>query len=117
MRGALARGVVAAALLAGACSVNEATSNAGNMDAPAQRACQDAQGLVQARSSGRMSARQLRAQAEQIYNEAQASANPIIQARAVAVFTDATLMAEGDEGRTFDADLAAMSQACSRSGG
>lgn len=93
-----------------ACSVNSATSNVATMDAGATKACADLRDLAAHRAG--LSARDLRDRIGQMFTDAQASANPIIQARAVALYTDATYLAEGAEPGSFKADLAAMESAC-----
>jgi hypothetical protein len=105
-----------AVLVAGACSVNEATSNVGTLDAPAVRACRTVRAVIQARAAGGIAAGELRAQLAAAYEDAQASANPVLRARAVALFADATEIASGGEGHSISTDLAAMDRTCSGSG-
>ncbi len=104
--------MVALAIVLGtaACSVNAATSNVATMDAGATKACADLRDLAGHRAG--LSARDLRDRIGQMYTDAKASANPVIQARAVALYTDATYLAEGAEPGSFKADLAAMESAC-----
>jgi hypothetical protein len=52
-----------------------------------------------------------------INTEAQSSTNPLIRARAVALFADVTVMATGGDPGRLDADLAAMNQVCTGGGG
>jgi hypothetical protein len=104
---------VVGALAVGACSAGQATSNVATMDAPALQACRDLREVVQARAAGSLRPADLRARLGQVYNEAASSVNPIIKARAVAVFADATEIASGGEGTSLSSDLAAMLQACS----
>ena len=111
MRGLLC--TVAVALLVAACSASQATSNVATLDAPALQACRDLRDVIQARAAGGLRAADLRSRLGQVYNEAAASVNPIIKARAVAVFADATEIASGGEGRSLTADMAAMLQTCS----
>ena len=113
MRGLLCAVAVAAALLVAACSASQATSNVATLDAPALQACRDLRAVIQARAAGGLRAADLRSRLSQVYNEAAASVNPIIKARAVAVFADATEIASGGEGRSLTADMAAMLQTCS----
>src|SRR5438094_751099 len=81
--------VLLPALLAAAgCSANQATSNVATMDSAAAKACSELSQLRQERVS--LSARELRDRVGQIYTDASASANPIIKARAVVLYTDAT---------------------------
>jgi hypothetical protein len=115
MRKALVGFTLCAALLAGACSTREATSNVA-LDPPAVKACREVRAVIQARAAGGIAAGELRAQLAAAYNDAQASANPIIRVRAVALFADATEMASGDEGHSIGFDLAAMDRTCSGGG-
>jgi nitrous oxidase accessory protein NosD len=108
---------VSAVLLLGACSVNQATSNVGNMDGPAVQACGALKAVIQARAAGGLAPTELRAQLGNVYSLAANSANPIIKARALALFADATAIASGDEGQSLNSDLSAMDQACSGGGG
>jgi hypothetical protein len=103
----------AVALSAAACSVDDATSNVATLDASAVKACTELRDLG-ARAST-LSAREIRDRIGQVYADAQKSANPVLQARAVALYTDATYLAEGAPPGSFHADLAAMEAAC-RSG-
>jgi hypothetical protein len=116
MRRSLAGLAVAVALVSAACSVNQATSNVGTLDAPAKQACGDLKAVIQARSTGLLDAPELQGELAQVYASASTSVNPIIRARAVAVFADATQIASGGEGRSLDADLAALNQICSNGG-
>jgi hypothetical protein len=116
MRKFLTGTAVVIALVMSACSANQATSNVGTMDDGAKRACADLRAVIQARSGGLLDARELQGEVAQVYAEASSSANPIIRARAVALFADATQMVSGAEGTSLDADLAAMDQACSGAG-
>jgi hypothetical protein len=97
-------------LAASACSVDDATSHVATMDSAGTKACSELQALGPQAST--LSARDLRDRIGQIYADAQRSSNPILQARAVALFTDATYLAEGAPPGTFHADLAAMEGAC-----
>jgi hypothetical protein len=72
--------------------------------------------VIQARSTGLLDARELQGELGQVYAAASTSVNPIIRARAVALLADATQIASGGEGRSLDADLAALSQVCSSAG-
>jgi hypothetical protein len=103
--------VVTFVLVAAGCSANQATSNVATMDAAATKACSELRQLRQDRGS--LSARELRDRVGQIYTDASASANPVIKARAVALYTDATYLAEGAGPQpSFQDDVAAMRQAC-----
>jgi len=104
---------VAASLSVSACSVGQATSNVATLDAPALQACRDLRDVIQARAAGGLRPADLRSRLSQVYNEAAASVNPIIKAKAVALFADATEIASGGEGRSLTADLASMLQTCS----
>jgi protein-disulfide isomerase len=108
MRAAL----LALALAAAACSAGAATNNVATMDSPAKQACADLRALIQARSAGGLSATELRTRLGKVYDEASTSANPIIKARAVALFVDATELATGAESSSLAADLAAMNTTC-----
>ena len=105
-------GLVAAIALAAACSANGATANVATMDDAARRACADLQAVVKARALGTLDARSLLGELTQVSVEASTSANPIIRTRAVALLADANEMVSGGEGRSLDADLAAMSATC-----
>ena len=96
-----------------ACSANDATSNVANLDAPAARACQAVRAVIRGRAAGAVTPADLRARLQAAYNEAQTSANPVIRARAVALFTDATEIATGGTGQSLGADLTAMDRSCS----
>jgi hypothetical protein len=100
-------------LLGGACSAGEATSNVGTLDAPAVRACEEVRTVIQARATSGIAPEELRARLAAAYGDAQASANPIIRTRAVALFADATEIASGGEGHSIASDLAAMDRTCS----
>ena len=102
-----------ASLLGGACSTSEAMSNVGTLDGPAVRACDEVRTVIQARATGGLAPGDLRARLAMAYSEAQASTNPIIRTRAVALFADATEIASGGEGHSIASDLAAMNRTCS----
>lgn len=104
-----------ASLLGGACSASDATSNVGTLDAPAVRACDEVRTVIQARAAGAIAPEDLRARLALAYSEAQASTNPIIRTRAVALFADATEIASGGEGHSIASDLMAMDRTCSGS--
>jgi hypothetical protein len=117
MRRSLYAAALASVLvLAGACSVNQATSNVGTLDQPARQACGDLKAVIQARSTGILDARELQGEIAQVYAEASTSVNPIMRARAVALFTDATQLAAGGEAGSLDRDLQAMDQLCAGAG-
>jgi hypothetical protein len=99
-------------ILSGGCSTGDATSNVGTLDAPALQACSQVQALVQARSARAMAPRDLRTKVAQIYAAAGTSANPIIRAKAVALFADATQLASGGESSSLESDLTSLSQTC-----
>lgn len=107
---------ICASLLGGACSASEATSNVGVLDPPAVRACDQVRAVIEARATGGIAPGDLSARLGAAYGDAQASANPIIRARAVALFADASEIASGGEGRSIASDLAAMDRACSGGG-
>jgi hypothetical protein len=116
MRRILCGLALAIALVPAGCSVNQATSNVGTLDLHAKQACRDLTAVIQARSTGLLDARELQGELAQVYASASASVNPIMRARAVAVLADATQIASGGEGRSLDADLAALNQLCSNAG-
>src|SRR5262245_8340801 len=108
MRRIVLVGIVA--LAATACSLGSATSNVGTADTAATKACSDLRQLAHDRPG--LSPREVLDRVGQINADAQASANPVIQARAVALYTDAESVAEGADPSSMSADLAAMKQAC-----
>lgn len=109
--------LVLVAVLSGAsCSKSAMTSGAAAMDTPANRACTGVKQLVQARAAGALSASDLRARASAINEDAQKSENPLIRARAVALFTAATVAVTGGQAPYIDADLAALNNLCSGGG-
>jgi hypothetical protein len=108
---------LAAALLASGCSVATATDNVGTFDGPARQACADAQALAQALSFGTVPPSDLRARASRIYQEAEASSNPILTARAVTLYADATSAAVGGQGVHVRADLQALAHMCEGANG
>lgn len=111
-------GVVVALLasLAAACSKSDLTSGAAAIDDPASRVCTAVEQLVQARASGTLTPAELRTQAGAINDDAQASENPLIRARAVALFAHATVVAAGGAAPGLDAELAALNNLCAGGG-
>lgn len=111
-------GVIVALLaaLAAACSKSDLSSGAGAIDGPANRVCTAVKQLVQARATGTLTPAQLRTQAGAINDDAQTSENPLIRARAVALFAEATVVAAGGTAPNLDADLAALSNLCAGGG-
>lgn len=107
---------LAAALGGAACSQSAQTGGITSMDPSATRACAGLTQVLQDRAVGALSAVDLRSRISAIYSDAQTSTNPLIRARAVALFADATVMVAGGEGARLDADMAAMNQVCNRSG-
>lgn len=107
---------VLAALAGTACSKSALTSGAAAIDAPATRACTGVERLMQARATGTLSASDLRARVSAIHNDAQTSENPLIRARAVALFAGVTVQAAGGVAPSLDADLAALSSLCAGGG-
>jgi hypothetical protein len=87
------------------------------MDPSATRACTGLTQVLRDRAAGTLSAVDLRNRVSAIYSDAQTSNNPLIRARAVALFADATVMVTGGEAGRLDSDLAAMNQVCTGSGG
>ena len=96
--------------------MNQATSNVATLDPAARQACGNLKAIIQARSTGILDPRELQGEIAQVYAEASTSVNPIIRARAVALFADATQLAAGGQGGSLDADLAAMNQVCAGAG-
>ena len=105
------------ATLAGAgCSKSSLTSGAAAMDAPANRACNGVTQLIQAREAGTLSPSDLRARAGAIQEDAQASENPLIRARAVALHAAATVAVAGGQAPNIDVGLAALNNLCAGGG-
>lgn len=102
--------LVLTAATAVACSVGDATSNVATMDASARKACSELRDLGARASS--LSAGEIRDRVGQVFADAQESSNPVLQARAVALYTDATYLAQGAQPGTFHSDLAAMEAEC-----
>lgn len=103
---------LAAVLLVSGCSAGAASGGAAVADQGAERACAGLQELVAALTARTLGAAELRAKLGQVYNDALTSANPIVRARAVALFADATTMTTGGQAPTLSADLQAMTDAC-----
>jgi hypothetical protein len=104
--------------LAGAsCSQSAKTGGITTMDPPATRACAGLTVVLRDRAAGALSPADLRSRVADINTEAQSSTNPLIRARAVALFADVTVMLTGGDAGRLDADLAAMNQVCVASGG
>ena len=101
---------LAAALGMTGCSAGTATDNVATMDTAAKKACDELRQVGREQAS--LSPRDLRARVGQINDDAEASSNPIIRARAVALYTDATLMVEGGEPGSFNTDLAQFEKTC-----
>jgi hypothetical protein len=110
-------GAIVVALLLSACSVSAATDHVGTLDAHARQACADARAFAQELSAGSVSPAQVRERAGQIYQEAQASSNPILAAKAVALYADGTSAMMGGEGTHFRSDLEALTRTCGSVGG
>lgn len=107
---------VLAALVGSACSKSGLTSGAAAIDTPANRVCTQVKQLVEARASGTLSANDLRTKVSAIHNDAQTSDNPLIRARAVALYADATVEATGGLASNLDANLAALTNLCAGGG-
>jgi hypothetical protein len=103
------RVLVSVPLLLTACAGGGAQDSL-TLDDGATRACQALNQLIADRST--LDATQLRDRLAAVYQAAQTSSNAIIQARAVALYADATVIASGGES-TLDADLTSMQKACS----
>ncbi len=110
--------VALAAGLAGAsCSSSATTRGITTIDPSAARACAGLTQVLRDRRSGALSLTDLRARVGDINTQAQSSTNPLIRARAVALFADVTVMVTNGEPGRLDADLAAMNQVCTAGGG
>jgi hypothetical protein len=107
---------VMAVVVGAACSNSALTSGAASMDTPASRACRDVKQLVQARASGMLSAADLRARVGAIYDDAQTSENPLIRARAAALFAATTVAVTGGQAPHIDTELAALNNLCAGGG-
>jgi hypothetical protein len=107
---------LAAALGAASCSQSAQTAGITSMDPPATRACAGLAQVVRDRTAGALNPADLRNRVAAIYTDAQSSTNPLIRARAVALFADTTVLVTGGESPRLDADLAAMNQVCTGSG-
>jgi hypothetical protein len=106
--------VVSLLLALTGCSVGGSAHGSLTLDSAATSSCQQLQQLIADRPT--LSPDQLRARLGTVYNEAQRSSNAIIQARAVALYADATVIASGGES-SLEADLTSMQKACSGGGG
>ena len=85
-------------LTAGLSACSPGSSGGGGsltLDPAATRACQRLQQVITDRSA--LTAEQLRERLGDVYDEAKSSPNAIVQARAVALYADATVMASGGE--------------------
>ncbi|HEV8420336.1 MAG TPA: hypothetical protein VGR13_03165 [Actinomycetota bacterium] len=115
------RFAVIVALVAGltgaSCSQSAKTGGITTMDAPATRACSGLTRILRDRAAGTLSASDLRSRVGDVNSDAQSSTNPLIRARAVALFADVTVMLTGGDAGRLDADLAAMNEVCAGSGG
>jgi hypothetical protein len=107
---------VVVTLVAAGCSKSAQTAGVAALDSRATDACAQVRQLIQARATGALSATALRARVGAIYNAAQSSENPLIRARAVALYADATQQAAGGEALNLDGDLAAMNDLCAQRG-
>jgi hypothetical protein len=110
MRGILVAFVLLMAVSAVGCSTGDATAHVATMDASATKACGELRLLVQERAG--LAPRDLQTRVGLIYADASASSNPVLKTRAVALYVDATNLAEGAEPGSFRQDLAAMEDAC-----
>jgi hypothetical protein len=99
------------------CSQSAKTSGITTLDPSAAQACSRLAKVLRERTAGSLSAADLRTRVGEVYSAAQASGNPLIRARAVAIFADVTVMVTGGEAGTLDADLAAMDRVCKGSVG
>jgi hypothetical protein len=87
------------------------------MDPSATQACAGLATILRDRAAGSLSAADLRSRVGEVNSSAQASGNPLIRARAVALVADVTVMVTGGEAAALDAHLAAMDRVCKGSGG
>ena len=101
----------ALALILTGCSGGTETGGLGTLDDGASKACAGLQNVMANRAS--LPPDQLRERLGAVYQDAQSSSNAIIQARAVALYADATVMASGGEPGSLLRDLDAMQKACS----
>ena len=107
----LALALSLATTLAAACSAGGSASGSLTLDPAATRACEQLQQVIADRAG--LTADQLRERLGAVYDEAKTSTNAIVQARAVALYADATVVASGGDPGSFDADLDSMQEACS----
>jgi hypothetical protein len=105
--------LLALTTLAAACSGGgQPVTALGTADQPAKTACAAFRDLERLQASGAMATPALRAKIAEVYNDASTSSMPIVRARAVALYADATVMATGGEAPSLNQDIASMSQAC-----
>jgi len=113
MRRVSAACLLSAALLASSCSKSAPPITAlGTADQPAKTACTAFRDLQREEASGALATPALRAKLAEVYNDASTSSMPILRARAVALYADATVMATGGQAPSLAQDLASMAQAC-----
>jgi hypothetical protein len=110
----LAASLLFALAVGGACSADGGTG-VGTLDEPAAQACATIKEVSLARTAQRITVSDLRARLGAAYQLASASSNPLIRARAVALYADATVLASGGQAPTLDSDLASMAALCSAS--
>jgi hypothetical protein len=108
--------ILFAALAGAACSKSAQTAGVAALDSKATDACTQVGHLMQARATTALSTTDLRTRVSAIYNAARTSENPLIRARAVALYADATTLAAGGEAPNLDADLAALNNLCTAGG-
>lgn len=82
------------------------------MDAVGRQACSDLQAVMEAKSSGAVDTQSLVGEIAQVAGQAAQSSNQVLQARAMALLSDASAIANGGESHQLDADLAAMNAVC-----
>jgi hypothetical protein len=99
------------------CSQSAKTSGITILDSSATQACAGLAKVLRDRAAGSLSAADLRSRVGEIYSAAQASGNPLIRARAFALFADVTVMVTGGEAGALDVHLAAMDRVCKGNGG
>jgi hypothetical protein len=113
MRRNIAGLAVGISLLAAACSSSQPITALGTTDASTKRACAAFRDLQRRRAAGTLADLALRAKLAEVYQAASNSDMPLIRARAVALYADATVLATGGQPGSLTQDLAAMADTCS----
>ena len=102
--------LLAAAFASVACSANQATSNVGTMDDAGTRACAVLHTLAADRPH--LAPAEVKARVAEIYGSALASANPVLKAMAVALYSDVQSLGLAGVGGSLAQDVAAMQATC-----